>query len=95
MARIKKSRTLTLSDEVFDGLQALAEYRRYKGDKQASASKIIEALAAEYLKGYQREISLVRDNRAEFERSLERQISLFDVDADGNFSFTGAKDSEN
>lgn len=87
MARIKKSRTLTLSDDVFEGLQALAMYRKYKGETDASASKIIEALATDYLKGYQKEIALIQSGKEAMENQIQRQLTLFDVDDDGNVTY--------
>lgn len=62
----RKTRTLTLPDDVFDGLKLVAAY------KKTSISKIVEELARQYL----------ADNRAEIQEELRRQMNLFDSKSD-------------
>lgn len=62
----RKTRTLTLPDDVFDGLKLAAAY------KKTSISKIVEELARQYL----------ADNRAEIQEELRRQMNLFDSKSD-------------
>lgn len=89
MARNKKTRSITLSDEVFNGLQMLALYRKYQGDRSASASSIIEEIASAYLKERARELDAIQNGMS----TASKQISLFDFDDDGNF-ITNGTDSD-
>lgn len=74
MARVKKTRSITLSDSTFNGLQMLALYRKYQGDRSASASSIIEEIASAYLKERARELDAIKNGMS----TASKQISLFD-----------------
>lgn len=62
MARKGTVRSITLSDTVFDGLKMAAAV------KGTTVSKIVETLAATYL----------RENAESMKRDLQKQIDLFD-----------------
>lgn len=62
MAKIKKTRTLTLSDEVFTGLKTLALI------KGTSVSMIVESLGRQY----------ISENAAPLQEYFKHQINLFE-----------------
>lgn len=68
MARKATVRSITLSDEIFNGLKMAAAV------KGTTVSKIVETLAREYLK----------ENSAEVKTQLQEQLTLFDSFVDGN-----------
>lgn len=88
MAKRKRARTITMSDETFDGLKALALYRNYKGARAVSASSILEELAAAYLAQHADEVAVIQKGLSDMENQIQREISLFDdnTDSDGNTS---------
>ena len=77
MENRRKPRTITLSDEAFFGLRALALYRQYRGDKKCSASTILEELSRECIAKHSAEIALVNQGKA----AMDEQImnNLFEV----------------
>lgn len=62
--KIKKTRTLTLSDEVFTGLKTIALI------KGTSVSMILEKLGKQY----------ISENAAPLQEYFKQQINLFDSD---------------
>ncbi|MBQ7630487.1 MAG: hypothetical protein IJS81_09800 [Selenomonadaceae bacterium] len=62
MARKATVRSITLSDEIFNGLKMAAAVQG------TTVSKIVETLAAQYL----------QDNSASMKEQLKKQLDLFD-----------------
>lgn len=65
---LKRTRTLTLTDETFTALKTLALI------KKTSVSAIVENLGRQYIK----------DNTADLQRYFQNQISLFELDTDSS-----------
>lgn len=81
MARTVKPRTITLSDETFEGLRAYVKFQRLKFDKKDSVSAILERLALQFISEHSDEIQTVleADEAArEARENIYTQKSLFD-----------------
>lgn len=80
MARQRKPRTITLSDEVFFGLRALALYRQYKGDVKCSASTILEELGRAEIERHSAEIAIITQGKTAMEQTII--TNLFETTTD-------------
>lgn len=61
MAKVKKPRTVTMTDETFDALRAIAFYRSYRTGNTVSVSSLIETLAERFVAAHRQEAVILLD----------------------------------